>query len=90
MASIRQKKIESVLQKELSLIFREQARSICMGAMVSVTVVKVAPDMSFAKAFISIFGGKDNEETFKNIDKHKGEIRYELGKKIRQKYETNS
>jgi ribosome-binding factor A len=82
MASIRQKKIESVLQKELSLIFREQARSICMGAMVSVTVVKVAPDMSFAKAFISIFGGKDNEETFKNIDKHKGEIRYELGKRL--------
>ncbi|MCB9224357.1 MAG: 30S ribosome-binding factor RbfA [Crocinitomicaceae bacterium] len=82
MSSIRQKKIESVIQQELSQIFREEARTICLGAMVTVTVVKVAPDMSFAKVFLSIFGGKNNEETFKSIDDHKGEIRYELGKRL--------
>lgn len=53
-----------------------------MGAMVTVTVVNVAPDMSFAKAYVSIFGGKDRQEVFINIDKHKGEIRYELGKRL--------
>ena len=82
MSSIRQKKIESVIQKELSQIFREEARTICKGAMVSVTVVKIAPDMSFAKAYLSIFGVSDNTDAFKNIDAHKGEIRYQLGKRL--------
>ena len=83
MASIRQKKIEAVLQQELSTVFREQARTICLGAMVSVTVVNVAPDMSFAKVFVSIFGGtSSNKEVLENINKHKGEVRYEIGKRL--------
>jgi ribosome-binding factor A len=83
MASIRQKKIEGVLQKELSIIFREQARSICKGAMVTVTVVNVAPDMSFAKAYLSIFGGSStNQEVLESILVAKGEVRYELGKRL--------
>ena len=40
MASIRQEKIAGVIQKELSLIFQKEARTICMGAMVSVTIVR--------------------------------------------------
>lgn len=82
MASIRQKKIEALLKQELSTIFREQARSLCKGAMVSVTTVSVAPDMSFAKAYLSIFGAKDNKEVFENITKTKGEIRFEIGKRL--------
>ncbi|UKN03365.1 30S ribosome-binding factor RbfA [Paracrocinitomix mangrovi] len=80
--SIRLKKIESVLQQELSSIFRERARDLCKGAMVSVTVVKVAPDLSFAKVYISIFGGADNKETFESINAGKAEVRYELGKRL--------
>ncbi|MEO9534244.1 MAG: 30S ribosome-binding factor RbfA [Crocinitomicaceae bacterium] len=83
MASIRQKKIEAVLQQELSTVFREQARTICLGAMVSVTVVNVAPDMSFAKVYVSIFGGSStNKEVLENINQHKGEVRYEIGKRL--------
>lgn len=83
MASIRQKKIEAVLQQELSTVFREQARTTCLGAMVSVTVVKIAPDMSFAKAYLSVFGGSStNEEVLKSINEHKGEIRFEIGKRL--------
>lgn len=83
MASIRQKKIEGELLKELSNIFREEARTICMGAMVTVTVVSVAPDMSFAKVYISIFGGTGtNEEVHKSINKANKEIRFEIGKRL--------
>ena len=82
MASIRQKKIESVIQKELSNIFREQARTLCKGAMVTVTVVKIAPDMSFAKAYLSIFGTKEADEVFNNIRNHSAAVRYELGKRL--------
>lgn len=82
MASIRQKKIESVLQKEISQILRENARVYCIGAMVSVTAIRVAPDLSFAKAFVSVFGAKDNQEAFEHLNSHRGEIRYELGKRL--------
>ena len=80
--SIRQKKIESVLQKELSQIFRENAREFCLGAMVSVTAINVAPDLSFAKAYLSVFGAKDNDAAFKTVESHKGEIRFQLGKRL--------
>lgn len=80
--SIRQKKIESLLHKELSDIFRVNAREFCQGAMVTVTKVNVAPDLSFAKGFLSIFGSKDDKEVFKNIETHKGEIRFQLGKRL--------
>ena len=83
MASIRQKKIEGVIQKELSVIFQEQSRTLCLGAMVSVTKVNVAPDMSFAKCYISIFGGSvSNDEVHQNLMKHNGEIRFEMGKRL--------
>lgn len=80
--SIRQKKIESVLQKELSNIFRENAREYCLGAMVTVTAINVAPDLSFAKAFLSVFGAKDNDEAFKQVQQSKREIRFHLGKRL--------
>ncbi|MEX1002923.1 MAG: 30S ribosome-binding factor RbfA [Crocinitomicaceae bacterium] len=82
MGSFRQKKIESVIQKELSTIFREQARSLCLGAMVTVTAVKMSPDMSFAKGFLSIFGTKDQKEVFQHINSHAKTVRYELGKRL--------
>lgn len=80
--SIRQKKIESVLQKELSQIFRENAREYCLGAMVTVTAVNVAPDLSFAKAYLSVFGGTNNKESFQHVNAYKGEIRFQLGKRL--------
>lgn len=82
MSSIRQKKVEAVIQAELSKYFREHARDICLGAMVSVTEVRVVPDMSYLKAFLSIFGHKDQQEVFKNIKAHKDEIRFEMGKRL--------
>ena len=82
MSSIRQKKIEAVLQAELGIYFRENARSVCLGAMVSVTEVRVVPDMSYLKVFLSIFGHTDIEEVFKSIKTHKDQIRYEMGKRL--------
>jgi ribosome-binding factor A len=51
--------------------------------MVSVTVVSIAPDMSFAKVYVSVFGGAStNKEVVENINKHKGEVRFEIGKRL--------
>ena len=53
--NIRQEKIAALLQKELGQYFQREARSLCKGAMVTVTVVRLSPDLSIAKAYLSIF-----------------------------------
>ena len=71
-----------MLQKELSQIFQEQTRSL-HGVMVSVTRVKISPDLSVCTAYLSIFPSEKAEELIKNITKNDKQIRYELGTRIR-------
>lgn len=82
MGSIRQKKVEAVLQAELGKYFREHARTVCLGAMVSVTEVRVVPDISYLKVYLSIFGHPNADEVFASILGQKDEIRYEMGKRL--------
>lgn len=83
MASIRQNKISELLKRELSTIFQRNATSYCKGAMVTVTIVRVTKDLSLAKVYLSIFGAKDNEEAFEEIQSHASHIRSDLAKIVR-------
>ena len=76
--SIRQEKIGNVIKQELGIYFQRNAVNICKGAMVTVTTVRMSPDLSLAKIYISIFGGKDNEESFEHINNNSRYIRHEL------------
>ena len=82
MQETRQNKIARLLQKELSQIFQEQTRSL-HGVMVSVTRVKISPDLSVCTAYLSIFPSEKAEELIKNITKNDKQIRYDLGTRIR-------
>lgn len=82
MSSIRQKKVQAVIQAELGNYFRENARTVFLGAMVSVTEVRMVPDMSYLKAYVSIFGHSDVQAVYKSIKTHKDSIRYEMGKRL--------
>ena len=82
MQETRQNKIARLLQKELSVIFQEQTRSL-HGVMVSVTRVKISPDLSICTAYLSIFPSEKSEELIKNITKNEKQIRYELGTRVR-------
>ena len=82
MQETRQNKIARLLQKELSLIFQEQTRSL-HGVMVSVTRVRISPDLSICTAYLSIFPSEKSEELIKNITKNEKQIRYELGTRVR-------
>ena len=62
MQGTRQNKIARLLQKELSQIFQEQTRSM-HGVMVSVTQVRVSPDLSVCTAYLSIFPSEKGEDT---------------------------
>ena len=82
MQETRQNKIARLLQKKLSVIFQEQTRSL-HGVMVSVTRVKISPDLSICTAYLSIFPSEKSEELIKNITKNEKQIRYELGTRVR-------
>ncbi|MCC8145111.1 MAG: 30S ribosome-binding factor RbfA [Bacteroidales bacterium] len=77
----RLQKIERQIQKDLSEIFLLQTR-LMPGVMITVTNVRISPDLGLAKAYLSIFPSAKSEEIMENINSHKKAIRYELGVKI--------
>ena len=82
MQETRQNKIARLLQKELSLIFQQQTRSM-HGTMVSVTRTKISPDLSICTAYLSIFPSEKGEEILANVTANQKAIRYELGTRVR-------
>lgn len=82
MESTRQAKISRLLQKELSEIFRQQTAKT-HGTIVSVSIVRVSPDLGVAKVYLSIFPGEKSQEVLESIKKSAKTIRYELAQKIR-------
>ena len=82
MESTRQAKISRLLQKELSEIFRQQTAKT-HGTIVSVSIVRVSPDLSVAKVYLSIFPGEKSQEVLESIKKSAKTIRYELAQKVR-------
>ncbi|MCI7309676.1 MAG: 30S ribosome-binding factor RbfA [Prevotella sp.] len=81
MQETRQNKIARLLQKELSLIFQTQTRMM-PGVMVSVTRVRVSPDLGICTAYLSVFPSEKGEEILANINKNGKTIRYELGNRV--------
>ena len=79
MASVRQNKASRLIQKELSNIFQKDARELFRGAMVSVTVVRMSPDLKLAKVYLSFFGVADKEAMIRHINDIQGDIRRRLG-----------
>ncbi len=76
MSSIRQQKVSALIQRELSNYFLVHARSRYFGAMVSVTTVRVTPDLGVAKVYLSIFGGNEpREKVFSAVEQTAKEIR---------------
>ena len=82
MQETRQNKISRLLQKELSQIFQEQTRSM-HGVMVSVTRVRISPDLSVCTAYLSIFPSERAQELLQNIERSNSQIRYTLGQRVR-------
>ena len=71
------------MQKELADIFLKKGAELAHGKLVTVTQVRVSPDLSFAKVFISIFPSSSQQEVMKAIEERGSKIRFELGNKVR-------
>lgn len=82
MESTRLAKIARLIQKELSEILRQQTAKT-NGILVSVSAVRVSPDLSIARAYLSIFPSDKAKDILENINRSARTIRYELGQKVR-------
>ena len=74
METTRQNKIARLIQKELSEIFLLQTKSM---------PVRISPDMSYARVYLSVFPSERSEEIVKNINANMKSIRFELGNRVR-------
>ena len=82
METTRQSKISRLLQKELSEIFLLQTKAM-PGILVSVSAVRISPDMSIARVDLSVFPSEKCEELVKNANNNMKSIRFELGTRVR-------
>ena len=82
MDSIRQNKVSRLIQRDLSEMFQHECKEFAIGAMLSITAVRVSPDLSYAKIYVSIFPSDRGKAVMKSLDAHNKTIRFILGKKV--------
>jgi len=83
MENTRQQKFARLIQKEIAEILQREAKTIVSGSLVTVTEVRVSPDLSVAKIYVSIFPPPARETTFARLREKTFEIRRILGTRIR-------
>jgi len=84
MESTRLKKVSRLLEKDLGDIFQQMAKSQFPGVLLTVTKVRVTPDLGVAKASISIFPADNRAAIMDYIVTHNSAIRNDLAHKVRQ------
>jgi ribosome-binding factor A len=80
--SKRQKQIGQLLQKELSDIFQRMGFNILDGGMISISAVKMTPDLLEARVYLSMFQIPDNHGMVNRIKERMGEIKKDLGNRV--------
>lgn len=83
MDSKRQQKFARQIQKDLSDIFQRDLRSQFDNAFITVTEVKVTPDLGMARAYLSFMLAKDKQGTLEDVQNKTKTIRQLLANRIR-------
>lgn len=79
----RQKQVAGLINEELNDIFRRMGLNMIDGGMVSISTVKITPDLFEARVYLSMFQVKDTQAVLHTFEEKYKEIRNELGKRVR-------
>ncbi len=82
MASIRQEKINSLLKRELALIFQQESRNLFGGRFITVTEVIVTSDLGLAKTYLSFLASKDEDADLKLVETKNKRVRKLLADRV--------
>ncbi|SMC68594.1 30S ribosome-binding factor RbfA [Pedobacter africanus] len=83
MESKRQQKFAGIIQKELAAIFQREGAAYLPNTLVTITKVRVSPDLAVAKVYLSFLNTNNTTLSVAEVNSHAGEIRYKLGARIR-------
>jgi ribosome-binding factor A len=83
MESKRQQKFAGVIQKDLAEIFQREGMSFLPNTMVTITKIRMTPDLAIARVYLSFFNTSNTELAINTIKSHASEIRYKLGARIK-------
>ncbi len=75
-------RVNEEIRKALSQIIDYEVKNPNVTGMISVTKVKVTPDLKYAKVYVSILNAKDNEQTLEGLKESSGFMRSSLAKKV--------
>lgn len=78
----RQKQISGLLFEELSMIFQRLGLNIVDGGMISISSVKITPDLLDVRVYLSLFQVKDPKAMLQRIEERKWEIKKELAARV--------
>jgi len=81
--SKRQKQVGRLLEEELNAIFRKKGWNIIEKGMISISRVKVTPDLAEAKVYLSMFQIDDKEAMLAKIESNAWEVRKDLGARVK-------
>jgi len=84
MDSQRQLKVSRLIQKELGEIFQRETRMLFGNALITVTQVRISPDLGVAKVYVSLFNVPDPKALLESIKTHTKEIRMKLSERIKK------
>ena len=85
-ASTRQLKVARELQKDLAEIIRAKGMGAFGGALVTVSEVRVSPDLSLAKVFVSVFPSEKQGPVMQLLEDEKRTLRGELGRVVAKQF----
>lgn len=79
----RQQKVARQVQRDLSEIFQREAVNFALGQMVTVTRVRMSPDLEYARVMLSVFPSDKGAAVMRQVESVGSEIRFLLGKRVR-------
>ena len=79
----RQKQVGGLIQEEINTIFQKMGLSMMDGGMISISSVKVTPDLLEARIYLSIFNAANNKVVLKKIEEKGWEIKRELASHVK-------
>ena len=79
----RQKQVGGLIQEEINLIFQRMGLNMINGGMVSISSVKITPDLLEARIYLSVFNATDNQSVLKKIEDRAWEVKKELAARVR-------
>lgn len=80
--STRQQKVARQIQRDLAEIIRARGMAAYDGAMLTVSGVKITPDLALAKVYVSIFPSSKSTDVMEQLGEETSRLRGELGRRV--------